>query len=265
MSEPEVDERRERRVFWRLSRQRLVEMAVVVFGVLIALAFDNLAEEIRLRGDAHDLEVAFRDDILNAVRNSWERQVIAPCLTQKLSDLTAQVMTPEGAWDAAPAVSTGGLAFALPQPYRAPSRRWSTASFDRALGSEAFKRIPRERAETYAELFAQIDARRENNADEYAAVSSLAPLAFPQTGVDAAVRAGLLQNLSMVDRHRVLAFVQSEQIIEKALSMRDIADVRATILESRPNYDRLISQTRASYGDCIDAEATDRLMSAAAA
>lgn len=264
MSEREVEERPKRRVTWSMSRQRLVELAVVVFGVMIALGLENMVQEVRLRGDARELEAAFRDDILGAVQYSWERQVIAPCLTQRLSALTEQVVAPGGGWEAAPAVSTGNIAFALPMPYRAPTRVWTTATFDRALGSEAFKRIPRERAESYSALFAQIEARRENNAAEYVAVSSLAPLAFAQADVDAEVRAQLLQSLSVLDRYRGLALIQSDQIISRALSLRGGADIRALVLDYRSEMDELAVSTRANYGDCVDLEATDRLMKRAA-
>ena len=63
-AEPEVEARPERRVGWRPSRARLVEMTVVVFGVLIALGLENAVEELRLRGDARKLEEHQRDHSL---------------------------------------------------------------------------------------------------------------------------------------------------------------------------------------------------------
>ncbi|CAN5169021.1 hypothetical protein BH10PSE1_BH10PSE1_18230 [soil metagenome] len=260
----EVEESPAQRVKWPLSRQRLIEMAVVVFGVMIALGLENAVEEIRLRGDARDLEEAFRTDVFRAVKGSWERQVIAPCLTRNLSSLTERVIAADGAWQAAPAVSTGTIPFAMPQPYRVPSRVWTTTAFDRALGSEAFKRIPRERAEAYAGLFSMVELRREDNAAEYLATSSLAPLAFPQTGIDAEVRAALLQSLALADRHRGLALVQSNQIMAAALALRGGADIRAEVLARRAEFDESTENARTNYGDCIDPGATDRLMKAAA-
>lgn len=264
MSEPEVGDRPERRVGWRLSRQRLVEMTVVIFGVLIALGLENLVEEVRLRIDARRLEEAFRADILSAVRNSWERQIIAPCQARTLSALTERAVTRERGWDAAPSVRNGSIVLVLPQPYRAPTRIWTTATFDRALGSEAFKRIPSERAAAYSTLFASIEARRELNEAEYLAISSLAPLAFSQADVDAEVRADVLQNLSLVDRQRALALVGADQFIERALALKGGADIRPQILSYRSEFDRRAEQVQAAYGDCIDRSATDRLMKLAA-
>jgi hypothetical protein len=260
MSEPEVEDRPERRVGWQLSRQRLVEMTVVIFGVLIALGLENLVEEIRLRGDARRLEQDFQTDIVSAVRNSLERQMTAPCQIQTLMALTERVVASDGGWQAAPTVSAGTVALALPAPYRAASRIWTTASFDRALGSEAFKRIPRERAETYSVLFAGIGTRREANSAEYFAISSLTPLAFSQANVDAEVRTGMLQNLALADRHRALALIQANQFIEQALSLTGDADIRPHILASRSDFEEGVDYVEANYGTCVDRGAFDRLM-----
>ncbi len=261
--EPEVEARPERRVGWRPSRARLVEMTVVVFGVLIALGLENAVEEVRLRGDARRLEEAFRTDILSAVQNSWERQVVAPCHSQTLAALTERVATGEGDWEAAP-TALGEMILAVPLPYRAPIRPWVTASFDRALGSEAFKRIPRERARAYAGLFTEIEYRRQENMAEYFAISGLAPLAFSQAEANAEVRADMLQNLSLVDRHSRLALRQSEEIIERALALTGEADIRPQVLESRSYFDRRMEVAEANYGPCVDRSATERLMKQAA-
>jgi hypothetical protein len=236
MSEPEVEEGPKPRIRWPISRQRLVELTVVVFGVMIALGLENLVQEIRLQGDARELEQAFRDDIVSAVEQSWERQVVAPCLVRNLASLTERVVTPGGAWAAAPAARTGNFALAMPQPYRVPIRLWTTSTFDRALGSEAFKRIPRERANAYAVLFYQIGIHGENNDAEYMAAANLAPLAFPQSDMNAEVRADLLRSLALVDRQQGLAVIVSKQLIELALSLPGGDDIRTEIRALRSDF-----------------------------
>lgn len=260
MSEPEIEEAPKRRLKWPMSRQRLVELAVVVFGVMIALGLENLVQEIRLRGDARELEQAFRADIVAAVGLSWERQVVTPCLAQTLSSLTERVVTRGGALEAAPSASSGDFAFALPTPYRAPSRSWTTYTFDRALGSEAFKRIPYERADAYAVVFAQIQRRGEDNAAEYLAIAGLAPLSFPQPDLNDEVRSDLLQTLALLDRHQALAALQADQLIQNALTLPGSDDIRAEFLENRASLDEHGAVLREIYGDCVDLGATDRLM-----
>lgn len=263
MPEPEIAKGREPRLKWPLSRQRLIELAVVVFGVMIALGLDNLVEEIRLHGDARELESAFREEITSAASLSWERQVIAPCLRQQLVALSERVITPEGA--AAPTRNTapGSIRYALPQAYRAPTRVWTTSSFDRALGSEAFKRIPQQRADAYTVVFAQIASRRDDNAAEFFAIAGLAPLAYPQPDLDHEVRADLLQNIALLDRQNAIAVTVSDQIIESAMTLPRGDAVRATIRDARADLDKRGLELKATYGDCVDLGATDRLIAMA--
>ena len=96
MSEPLPDPRPKPRFSLPVSRERLIELGVVVFGVMIALGLDNLVQEVRLRGDARELEKAFRADIIEAVSNSWERQLVDPCQRQTLASLTERANSSEG-------------------------------------------------------------------------------------------------------------------------------------------------------------------------
>lgn len=264
MSEPLPDPRPKPRFSLPVSRQRLIELGVVVFGVLIALGLDNLVQEVRLRGDARKLEEAFLDDIGAAIGNSLERQVIAPCQMQALSALTERVVASEGAMEAAPATQTGNLVFAMPQPYRSPIRLWTTSTFDRALGTEAYKRIPRERADAYSVLFSQIEMGRENNAAEYVAAAGLAPLAYAQNEMNAEVRAELLQNLALLDRQQGLTVLMSSQFIKAAMSSPGGDDIRAELLAHQSGMGEAGATWKATYGNCVDLGAIDRLLEMAA-
>ncbi|CAN5399672.1 hypothetical protein BH09PSE1_BH09PSE1_10530 [soil metagenome] len=260
MSEPTPDPRPMPRLRLPVSRQRLMELAVVVFGVMIALGLENLVEEVRLRGDAQELEKALQKDISSAIQYGWERQAVDKCLTDKLTSLTERAISGDGSWEAAPAVSHGSISLSLPAPYRSPVRLWTTASFDRALDTEAFKRIPRERADTYAVLFASITSRREGNAAEYQALARLAPLAVPMSGVDSEVRVEMLQALSQLDRDRALALIQADQFLARALKIPGSDAVRMGVLEQRELYAEAAQSLETNYGDCVDRGAAHRLM-----
>lgn len=261
MSEPSPDPRPKPRNRLPVSRQRLVEFAVVVLGVLVALGLENLIQEARFRADARDLERAFVSDVSSAVFFSLERQVITPCLTQRLRGLSARVEAATG--DLEPVEpSTSGFNYATPQVYRSPSRVWVTASFDRALGSEAFKRIPAERIDQYAGLFAQIRKQQELNDAEFLAAMGLAPLAYSQPEMGSEVRADALQQISNLDRHQALIATASEQIVEAALALELIGkDVRGWLLEDdAAAFEEYRSQIRAAYGDCVDFTPMERLL-----
>ena len=262
MSEPESEPLPKRKRRLSISRRRLVEFTVVVLGVLVALGLENLIQETRYRADARDLERAFVADISNAVVLSLERQSVTPCLIERLRGLSERV--DGAAVELGPAEhldSKGNPGYATPQIYRSPTRLWVTASFDRALGSEAFKRIPTERAVEYAGLFAQIRGQQELNDAEYLGTIGLAPLAYSQPNMTAEVRADALRQIANLDRHQQIMAIVSGQIVEAALSLPLIGeDVRRSITEDEAAYREHRSQGRASYGECIDFTAMDSLL-----
>ncbi|RYG85902.1 MAG: hypothetical protein EON58_22385 [Alphaproteobacteria bacterium] len=135
-----------------------------------------------------------------------------------------------------------------------------SASFDRAIGTEAFKRIPRDRAESYSVLFASITARREINAEEYGALARLAPLAFSMSGVDSEIRVEMLQALAQLDRDRALSLVQAEQFLARIHGLSGSDNIRAAIMEQRDDYNKATQKLVAIYGACVDRGAADRLM-----
>jgi hypothetical protein len=260
MSESEPDQSPNRRSRLAISRQRLVELAVVVFGVLIALVLENLVQEMRFRADARELEQSFVGDIQEAVAQSLERQVVGPCLSERLRVLAERVDAATGGLGPADGERGGNIPFALPQVYRAPTRVWVTASFDRALGSEAFKRIPADRAAEYAGLFAQIALVQTLNEAEYIAISGLAPLAYSQPDLTAEVRADALQQIALVDRYQGVLAISSNQIIETAFSLSKVGDeVRRPFDEQKEALLEEFLESRTAYGDCVDLTVLDRL------
>nr|WP_313427245.1 hypothetical protein [Brevundimonas diminuta] len=262
MSEAEVEARSRSRFKWPLSRTRLIELTVVVFGVVIALGMESVAEEIRLQGDARELESAFQSEVFYAVVYSWERQAAEPCLSQRLASLAQRVAAAgEGPWTAEPDFRrvAGGLEFATPQTYRSPSRQWMTTTFDRALSTEAFKRIPRDRAAEYAGIFGLMAERRDANSAEFLSAAALAPLAYDGVEMNAEIKADMLQQIALVDRHRALALVSSDLIIEAALALPGNG-VRSAIRENRNLFTEMGQRAREGHGACVDLGATERLM-----
>lgn len=247
-----------------MSRQRLIELGVVVFGVMIALALENLVQEVRLRGDARDLERAFDEEVLAAVVYSLERQVSAPCFRQDLAQVEQRVIQPGGAAEAMtfPPVM-GNYVYVMPQPYRPVTRFWTTAAFDRALGSEAFKRIPSGRAAEYAMMFALITRRGAENAEEFMAASRLTPAAYAEADMGDEVRADTLRDLSLLDRYNAIAAGSADQLIGLAFSMSGGDRLAASVLANEADIRRMITPTRPDYGVCADQGAIDRLLAQA--
>lgn len=264
MSEPEPGLNPERRSRLSISRQRLVELTVVVFGVLIALGLENLIQEARYRADARDLERAFVSDLGRAVLFSLERQAIRPCLIDRVRVLSDRVSAETEDWTAADVVDQRSDVYGTPQIYRSPSRVWVTSSFDRALGSEAFKRIPAEKAAEYARIFVQIESVSDRNASEYLAVTGLAPLGYRQSSVTTEVRSDLLQQIASLDRHQALIGIATDQIITNILSFEHVGeDVQRGFAEKSDDVERFKATIRTAYGDCADLTVFDRMNNSA--
>ncbi len=260
MQDSEQEPRQKPRLKLPVSRQRMVEFAVVVLGVLVALGLENLIQEARYRADARDLEQGFVADVSSAVFFALERQAVTPCLVQRLRSLSERVDAATG--DLAPIeTSSGGFGYATPQAYRSPTRLWVTASFDRALGNEAFKRIPADRAIEYMTLFSLIGSQQELNDAEFLAAMGLAPLAYSQPNMNAEVRADALQHISNLDRHQAVILTGSEQIVEAAMALPLIGKaVRSAISEDPQGLRDYRSSMNAAYGDCVDFTALDKLL-----
>lgn len=253
---------------WRfkppMGRQRFLELAVVVFGVLIGLGLDNMIQEFRFRADARDLERAFVGDLENAAFLSLERQAITPCLVRRLRTFSDRVSTATGVLQPAEAVITGSvIRYANPQIYRAPARIWVASSFDRALGSEAFKRIPADRAAIYANIFATIAGQQELNDAEFLAIAGIAPLAFTQTDMNAEVRADALQQIATLDRYQALLTVSSQDILNGIFSRPAIGNEVRRLFVQKAKIEAFRSEIKANYGDCADLTVIDRLPRAA--
>lgn len=260
MSEPDIPAGPARRWKSPLSRQRFVELLVVIFGVLIALGLDNLIQEIRFRADARELEQAFIVDLQEATFQSLERQVVTPCLVQRLRLLWERLETENSEWTPPLAALPDNLEFATAQIYRTPTRIWVTSSFDRAQGSEAFKRIPADRAAEYAVTFALISSLGKLNDAELIATAGLAPLAYRHTILDAEVRADALQQVALLDRYQALLGIGSEQLVRSAFSLPEVGDDVHIIFERDTDLVRArFVSTKKTYGRCADLTVLDRL------
>lgn len=266
MSEPAPDPRPKHRLRLPVSRQRLVEFTVVVLGVLVALGLENLVQEARYRADARDLERALVSDLTVAVVHSLERQAIAPCLAARLRDIGDRVDTATEVIEAVDVVqsSTGG-GLARPLVYRTPSRTWITSGFDRAIGSEAFKRIPSRQAAAYTTVFALIRRQGERNADEYMVGANLGYLSYPRSVMNEEIRVDTLNQISALDRHQHLITLVSGQIIDQVLALPDVGDdMRLAFSGDDDAREEFEASLRANYGDCADLTVIDRMRAPAA-
>lgn len=244
-----------------ISRERLIELAVVVFGVSIALGAESLVQELRYQGDSRDLQKALADEVATALVFAAERQAVAPCIAERVTEVSShldgRVAEPLRQLPS----SQGNIRYSLPQPYRTPARPWSSSVYDRALSSEAYKRVNLDRAYTYNALYTQIGQLRELNRSEFLLVTNLAPVITEGTITSEEVRADLRKDLAILDRHNALAVLLSQQLWDKVADIPFIEDSFRRGLESDPNWYPSMRAYVASYGICADVAKWDDLLS----
>lgn len=233
---------------WGLAPQRVTELAVVVFGVLIALGLENTVQEFRWRAEARELEQLFRADLRDNLSRALERRAVDPCLSERLSALAAEADNPAGTYrpQVFPGLVDERAASKLPTAYRAPLALWRTASFERALGSEAAKRLPQERLIQYGTAFATVAVVREAQNEEANAIAALQPLAMGHRDLTAEVRADVLRDVAVADGARGKMLLGTLRLIERIEALGIEPDV--AWLRER------LDQQRRVHGACVDAE-----------
>jgi hypothetical protein len=253
---------------FRLGKRLLLELVVIVFGVLIALGLENLVQELRWRSEAAELEQLFRDDIEYNLAVATERRAVDACLRHQLESLSTGVAEARGAFSANPysTALANPMAPVVAEAYRAPLRTQRTASFERALGTEAVKRISHERFLAYAQLFTVFGQMRTLQNEELSAAADLAPLAVDQPDFNPEVRADSLKAIAALDSIRGRLALLSVQTIQDA--RRDgLAPDRSTLEgrrvgagEDQRGLRQLLEAQRQGRGACVDIEGSLRLL-----
>jgi hypothetical protein len=247
-----------------LGRKRIIDLSFVVLGVFIALVLENLVQELRYLDDAVELEEAFADDFYATILIAKERQALSPCLKQRLAEIERRVSDAVTNLQVNEDPSARNLGFVMRQVYRAPTRVWITSSFDRAISSEAFKRVPDDRANSYASTFALIANIGELNDAEFQAIAEIAPLAYEQSNWTPGQRYEALQKLAVLDRYQTLLKVNTGQALKLIYAIPGMKDsVLKRFAEAEQTEPGSLvafsANLKSQHGDCVDISVFDEI------
>ena len=141
---------------WRALRW---EIAVVVVGVLIALAAQQLVDDLYWKGQAAKARKTIEEELLEHERDAYERQAVTPCLRNQLLRLSARLVADRRSWEPMPMVvypskDIPTLAEKVtPTAYRAPTRLWIDEAFRTAQSTGALNHLPADLVATYAAIY----------------------------------------------------------------------------------------------------------------
>lgn len=225
------------------------ELAIVVLGIVIALAAQQAVEASRWRDEVRRTEEALTIEIAESIVHASERQMISRCLSDRLTYLIGKVSSNAGPWKGDPMPLyqlTATTVRSVPAAYRTPNRKWNDNVWESARSGDVFGHMPRERVTAFSRAYTIMEGLRKDNEIEHQVFPQLLYLSF-DTQLDAAARHQALAALGRLDWLNGTTLVDGERLIDEVRAMR--------LDFSRTNLKRDLATVEANQrklrGECV--------------
>ena len=160
------------------------EVAIIVIGVLIALAAEQAVQNWRWNQDAHAALEQLREESSSNFFYAAERVVAQPCLAAQLDRLEERVLNSGPILTPAPAIEAKIGA----QAYRQPTARpWATDIYESIVADGVASHFRREARPTLSNFYAQIETLKALAKASDTATAQLTVMLSP-IALDAGVR-----------------------------------------------------------------------------
>jgi hypothetical protein len=225
------------------------ELAIVVLGVVIALAAQQAVETSRWRDEVRRTEQALTIEIAESIVHASERQMISRCLGDRLTHLIGKVRSNAGPWQGDPMPLYGMTATTVrsaPLAYRTPNRKWNDNVWESARSGDVFGHMPQERVIAFSRVYTIMGGLRQDNQAEHQIFPQLLHLSF-DTELDAAARHQALAALGRLDWLNATTLLDGRRLIDEVRSMR--LDFSRTHLQRE--LARIESEQQKLRGDCV--------------
>ncbi len=161
---------------WHGVREFLKEYAIIVVGVLTALAAEQLVSSLDWQAKLREARQGLSEELAENLGKSEVRIRVAPCIDQRLDALAVIVDQ---------AARTGKLP-ALPVPDGPPYNSWATGVWQSALSAQTVSHMPASELRTYTRVYQVIERIEASGPQEVAVWTTLFGLAGPGRAFDAA-------------------------------------------------------------------------------
>jgi hypothetical protein len=187
------------------------EVGIIVLGVLIALGFGQVVEQWQWRQEVGTTRQAIDNELAVAARQAAERLAVEDCLHQRIGELAARLNASDGQWAADPMPAGSGTRQtphwdkrSMERVYVVPLWGWSQDAWDTAKSNGVLNHMGHAEIAAYSDVYGEIAAIRESQAQELALESSLSFLSADQrldngSRIDALGRLGQLDALNSVN------------------------------------------------------------------
>src|SRR4051812_29792211 len=148
-------------------REFVGEVGIIVVGVLIALAAQQLVEDFRWRSEVGAADQRISQDIISNLTTASERFAIDPCLRPRLRELRDSLLMDQSEWAGSRAHLANDIyKSGFPGVYRTPNRPWIQESWRIALNGEVLNHFKPERVRQFASMFDAVDLLEQTQAEE---------------------------------------------------------------------------------------------------
>ena len=209
-------------------REFLGEVGIIVVGVLIALAAEQVVEAVHLDSQTRHTRDVLREEISGNYLLATERRDVRHCLDAQLDRMESAVLASGPVLHPLPMMDEGIGHFV----YRSPSRPWSDNDWQNIRSDQVFASLPEHDRELLTSFYTQLAYMQRMNDEEDSAVGAASALGSPLP-LDPSVRSNLIVLLEMERRRNDLMALIASQIMATAEKLGDkpdagqIADYRA--------------------------------------
>ena len=227
---------------WHGAREFLKEYAIIVVGVLTALAAEQGVEWLHWRHVAAQTEASLRAGVNTDVFNAIRRIAQEPCMGARNQTLAKALASNEIAWRGTTAPSLPGLAPTyLPQAIHEGKGLYARTAWDIAVAQGGVLHMPADKVNLYANIFRNSGRIEEMQATESDLESRLGLLAYDGP-LSREQRGGLLTVLQQLDSVETRITALNESLLR---------DSRTLKIPRPADIDAVIARNRAARGSCI--------------
>lgn len=181
------------------------EVGIIVLGVLIAIGFGQVVENLHERYLASQAIDHIRAELAYDSAFAVERIAIGDCMRASFTDIRQRLLASGDQWNGlqgsplsgAPKTPAAGSLFASPPALNSPHRLWPVSAWTQATSSGVFNE-GQGRFFNYAALYAMVDWLGRLQDHEIADYAKLMPLNVPEK-LDPITRLQLLRDIGTVD------------------------------------------------------------------
>ena len=212
------------------------EIAVIVLGVLIALALEAGVEALHWRHKVEGGQERLKDELLLNGAYMAEQVVIAPCVAAQLDKLQSRLTASEGQNNPAPIIRSGPFVTTL----RMPTRYWPSQTWEALQQDGTSNHFPGDVQAQLGQIYQKVILLREMNVKSEDRQGSLQLLGYPME-LSSDLKAGLLRDIFGQSQRTQSSALNSAQAlaqfrnIEFAPSNDEIEERRASLTPGKAN------------------------------